>query len=66
MPDPPGQLWQIGTKRCVVTPVTAVPPCRVSVFDDDAVIVEREFDTHNAAVEDAIAELRAATHVPSA
>ena len=39
---------------------------RVSVFDGDAVIVEREFDTHDAAAEHAIAELRAATSVPSA
>jgi hypothetical protein len=61
MPNPSGALWQIATKRCVVTPLTAAPPYRVSVFDGDLVTVEREFATHDAAVEDAIAELRAAT-----
>jgi hypothetical protein len=61
MSTPPAQLWQIGTKRCTLTPHTADPPYRVVVFDGDTILREHEFQTHDAAVEDAIAELRASS-----
>ena len=60
-----GQIWQTGTKRCVITPpFPAVPPFRVVVFDGAGVLSDREFPSYKEAVDHAIEELRSALKMP--
>jgi hypothetical protein len=57
----PIQLWQTGTKRCVITPARADPPYTVFVFDGQTLASSIEFRTHDEAVTDAIAKPREAS-----